>query len=159
MFHHPTLMYYGPNSMRSAMEEAELAKTRSSMASRLEHQKVAYEIATKKALQGTKNTIMPTALFIIWDLHSRAAHEFRCEWYSEYLLWGDRDQVALFFILARASHALKSTNAALDEWIPLSKSPRPMHLRLLLGKNEKYPFFIKGEDDEKGYPVSSLHSG
>ena len=69
--------------------------------------------------------------------------------YSEYLIWADRDQVALFFILAKASHALNSSSAAFDEWIPLSKSPRSMYLRLLLGKNEKYPFFIKGEDDEK----------
>ena len=159
MFHHPTLMYYGPSSVRSAMEEAELAKSRSSMVGLLELQKMAYEKATEKVLQGTKNTIMPTALFIIWDLHSRAAHDFRCEWYSEYLLWADRDQVALFFILAKASHAQNSTNAAFDEWIPLSKPPRSMYLRLLLGKNEKYPFFIKGEDDEKGYPVSSLHTG
>jgi nucleoside-diphosphate-sugar epimerase len=164
MFHHPTIMYYGESSVRSAMSEADLAKIRSGMPDRLEEQKHAYEQASLKNdyFDELRYTAMPTALFIIWDLHSMSSHEFRCRWYDEYILWGDRDQVSLFYILAGYASRLNYKSAAFQEWLQISSmtSKIPSYLRLLLGKKEIYsPFFTKGEDSEKGYPKNSMNSG
>jgi hypothetical protein len=170
MFHHPTLMYYGGSAIRSAMEEAEAALPRSGTPAVLVKQKIAYAKASRKSIYRDELSykIMPTALFIIWDLRSKTAHEFRCQWYDEYSLWGDRDQVSLFYTLASITMRHRLKTDVLQEWIPL-RSPSTEtknthgqlpHLRLLLGKGENYsPFFIKGEDDEKGYPKSKMNDG
>lgn len=177
MFHHPTLMYYGGSAIRSAMQEAEAAKSRSGTPEILLQQGIAYGKVSHGNFYRNKLSynVMPTALFIIWDLRSKAAHEFRCRWYDEYSLWGDRDQVSLFFTIAMIMSRQQIKTDVFQEWIPLGPSQhdpkvsqnksrgrheqRP-HLRLLLGKNENYkPFFIKGEDDEKGYPKDMMNSG
>ena len=44
---------------------------------------------------------MPVGMFIIHDLSSRGAQQVRCEWLNEYLHWADRDQPALYFVLAK----------------------------------------------------------
>jgi hypothetical protein len=165
MFHHPTLMYYGGSAIRSAMDEAEAALPRSGTPDLLKKQKVAYSKASRRSIYRDQLTynVMPTALFIIWDLRSKTAHELRCQWFDEYSLWGDRDQVSLFYTIASITARYRIKTDVLQEWIPLKASgtgDKQPHLRLLLGKNENYsPFFIKGEDEEKGYPKNTMNDG
>merc|ERR1711871_65029 len=79
-----------------------------------------------------------------------------------------------FFIIAMIQSLKEAISDIFQEWISLGPIERPRrseatqsnlsngvihdsYLRLLLGKNEDYkPFFIKGEDDEKGYPKSTM---
>ena len=147
------------------MDEAEAALSRSGTPEILKKQKIAYSKASRRSIYRDQLTynVMPTALFIIWDLRSKTAHELRCQWFDEYSLWGDRDQVSLFYTIASITARYRIKTDVLQEWIPLKASStgdKQPHLRLLLGKNENYsPFLIKGEDEEKGYPKNTMNDG
>ena len=53
---------------------------------------------------------MPVASFIIHDLHTSTGLKLRCSWLNEYMLWADRDQPPLYFVLAKAFQGEKIMN-------------------------------------------------
>ena len=46
--------------------------------------------------------------FLIHNVQSRVARDFRCDWYREYQHWADRDQAAGAFVLAKRTLAMGS---------------------------------------------------
>ena len=83
------------------MEEIEkvLETYGSSQRTMLARQARAYQKASLR--MGLSYHTMPVASFIIHDLHTSIGFKLRCSWLNEYLLWADRDQPPLFFVLAR----------------------------------------------------------
>ena len=69
--------------------------------SSISRQRDAYQVATDISEGKLQYNVMPVGMFIIHDLTSRCARQVRCEWLNEYLLWADRDQPPLYFVLAK----------------------------------------------------------
>ena len=73
-------------------------------------QRNAYQIATDVSKGALGYHVMPLGSFIIHDLHSEVAATFRCEWSNEYLLWADRDQPPLYYVLAKQAMDRNASN-------------------------------------------------
>ena len=145
--------------VRTPMEEIQkvLDTYGSSERTMLARQSRAYQKASLR--MGHSYRAMPVASFIIHDLHAIVGHKLRCAWLNEYLLWADRDQPPLYFVLANFFR---------------SKSEGKSRTLLDLG-NEEYlkvfnntsgckdcevhyrPFFV--QTGVKGYSIESRNDG
>jgi hypothetical protein len=65
--------------------------------------------------------------FIVHNMETylrQASAKFRCEWYKEYQLWADRDQVSGSFVLDKAAKEVNAKMTNETEWIPVHKLER-----------------------------------
>ena len=97
--------------------------------------------------------VTPTAWMIVHDLQSIQGRRFRCDWFGEYLTWADRDQPALFYIVAKT---IRDTREEIEKGDNYTLVPLGGKEYLMLfnysDKSRKYlPFFSMGLEKDKGY--------
>lgn len=109
---------------------------------------------------------MPLGSFIIHDLHSEVAEKLRCEWINEYLLWADRDQPPLYYVLAKQAMDRKTSNQLENGVVSIGKNGEEQFEYLRIFNNTSackgctlnyLPFFIPS--GEKGYEPTSKNTG
>jgi hypothetical protein len=150
------------NKIRNSMEEIDtiLAQKLTSEVTKLEEQRNAYQFAHNYSDGKLHFSIMPTAFMIAYDLKSSHGHKFRCNWLTEYLLWADRDQPPLFYVLAKNAMDENRTNNVREGLVPLNYQEDQIeeieYFRILLATGKRYlPYFLFGSQNEKGYKLSN----
>lgn len=124
--------------------------------SKIKAQRTAYDRATEINKGKLLYQVTPTAWMIVHDLKSMQGHKFRCDWFGEYLTWADRDQPALFYVVAKTimDTGMEVERGIDDTLVPLGGQA---YLKLLnySDKHRKYlPYFSMGLEKDKGYHLT-----
>jgi hypothetical protein len=150
---------------RSPMKEisAILRSNHTAQSRILEKQRDAYQLATNISDGGLQFRVMPVGSFIIHNLKSDTGKTLRCQWLTEYIHWGDRDQPPLYYILAKIMRDFAWVISNPTDKIPLDVYNRSAEFLLLLNQTSPHdrrylPYFLEGGD--RGYDfLASKNNG
>ena len=88
----------------------------------LMRQWAAYE-AAEASPRWTEETVAIEGCLLLFDLRSPLANALQCNWFNEYVRYGERDQISLAYVLLRMGLAAGGANAS----AALRLIPRTMH--------------------------------